>query len=155
MFCLFEACIISAQILGGGSYSDPEPTLAVDSNSIVHNISSFYEIQNKQFDLKGYLILDTDTRVDLKFDNGLKSKKRIRTEALTIGITQLSIISEDSHVTFGVSTELGGRTTEIACTDDSGLDRQFFCDNLATLEPFTQPKHNKNTKLTVNYTYKF
>ena len=101
------------------------------------------------------MILDTDTRVDLKFDNGLKSKKRIRTEALTIGITQLSIISEDSHVTFGVSTELGGRTTEIACTDDSGLDRQFFCDNLATLEPFTQPKHNKNTKLTVNYTYKF
>jgi hypothetical protein len=155
MVCLFEACIISAQILGGGSYSDPESTLAVDSNSIVHNISRFYEIQNKQFDLKGYLILDTDTRVDLKFDNGLKSQKRIRTEALTIGITQLSIISEDSYITFGASTELGGRTTEIACTDDSGLDRQFFCDNLATLEPFTQPKHNKNTKLTVNYTYKF
>ena len=155
MVCLFEACIISAQILGGGSYSDSEPTLAVDSNSIVHNISSFYEIQNKQFDLKGYLILDTDTRVDLKFDNGLKSKKRIRTEALTIGMTQLEIINKDSHITFGISTKLGGRTTEIACTDDSGLNRQFFCDNLATLDPFTQPQHNKNAKVIINYEYKF
>jgi hypothetical protein len=155
MVCLFEACIISAQILGGGSYSDSEPTLTVDSNSIVHNISSFYEIQNNQFDLKGYLILDSDTRVDLHYDNGLKSQKRKRLKKLTLGMTQLKIINKDSHITFGISTKLGGRTTEIACTDDSGLNRQFFCDNLATLDPFTQPQHNKNAKVIINYEYKF
>jgi hypothetical protein len=85
----------------------------------------------------------------------LKSQKRKRSKALTIGMTQLEIINKDSHITFGISTKLGGRTTEIACTDDSGLNRQFFCDNLATLDPFTQPQHNKNAKVIINYEYKF
>jgi hypothetical protein len=105
--------------------------------------------------MNGYLILDTDTRIDLGYDNGLKSQKRLRSKALTIGITQLSFIDNDSHIIFGVSTKLGGKTTETSCTDDSGMDKQFFCDNLATLQPFEQPMSSKNTKVSINYEHKF
>ncbi|SHN92490.1 hypothetical protein BHECKSOX_913 [Bathymodiolus heckerae thiotrophic gill symbiont] len=54
-----------------------------------------------------------------------------------------------------MSTKLGGRTTETSCTDDSGMDKQFFCDNLSILQPFSQPKHNRNTRVVINYEHKF
>ena len=73
--------------------------------------------------MNGYLILDSDTRIDLGYDNGLKSQKRTRSRALAVGVTQLTFIDEDSHITFGVSTKLGGKTTETSCTDDSGMNK--------------------------------
>lgn len=155
MNCLLGACVIATHISSGGSYTELTPVTATDSANVVHNISHFYKVENQQFSMGGYLILDTNTRIDLNYDNGLKSQKRTRSKALTVGITQLAIINKSNHIAFGVSTKLGGRTTEIACTDDSGTDRQFFCDNLSTLQPFEQPKHNKNIKVSVNYKYKF
>jgi hypothetical protein len=155
MTCLFEVCVIVAQVSGGGTYIEKTPTTSVDTANITHNISHFYEVDNQQFNVDGYLILDTNTRVDIGYDNGLKSQKRARSRALTIGITQLAFIDDDSHITFGISTKLGGKTTEVACTDDSGMDKQFFCDNLATLQPFSQPEYSRNTKVSINYEYKF
>ena len=123
--------------------------------SVSHDIAHFYKVDNQQFGVSGYFILDTDTRIDLNYDNGLESQKRTRSKALVVGVTQLAFIDDDSHVTFGVSTKLGGRTTETSCTDDSGMNKQFFCDNLATLQPFTQPEYSRNTKVSINYERKF
>ena len=155
MSCFLGACGIAAQIVSGGTYDEQVPTLAIDTNNITHDIAHFYKVDNQQFGMGGYLILDTDTRIDLNYDNGLKSQKRTRSKALVVGVTQLAFIDDDSHVTFGVSSKLGGRTTETSCTDDSGMDKQFFCDNLATLQPFTQPEYSRNTKVSINYQHKF
>ncbi len=155
MICLFGACIIAAQILDGGTYAEHTPVVAVDTAKVTHNIAHFYKVENHQFNINGYLILNTDTRIDLNYDNGLKSQKRTRSKALTVGITQLSFIDNNSHVVFGVSTKLGGKITETSCTDDSGMDKQFFCNNLATSQPFEQPKYSKNTKISINYEHKF
>lgn len=155
MSCIFGACIIATQILSGGTYVENTPTLSIDTANIAHDISQFYQVENRQFDMNGYLILDTDTRIDLGYDNGLKSQKRTRSRALIVGITQLSFIDNDSHITFGMSTKLGGKTTDVACTDDSGMDKQFFCDNLSTLQAFKQPKYSRNTKVSINYEHKF
>ncbi|BAS67955.1 hypothetical protein [Bathymodiolus septemdierum thioautotrophic gill symbiont] len=155
MICFIKTCIVSAQLLNSGSYNNATLTTVVDSNNVVHDISTFYKVQNNQFNLRGYLIFNSNTRVDLYFDSGLKSQKRNRSKALIAGVTQLVITSNNSHISFGVSTKFGGKTTEVACTDDSGTGRQFFCDNLATLEPFTQPKNNVNTKVELKYRYKF
>ncbi|SHN92488.1 hypothetical protein BHECKSOX_912 [Bathymodiolus heckerae thiotrophic gill symbiont] len=91
MSCLLGACIVVAQISHGGSYAELTPTIATDTANITHDISHFYKVNNKQFSMDGYLILDTDTRIDLGYDNGLKSQKRTRSKALTVGVTQLSI----------------------------------------------------------------
>jgi len=155
MICILGACILTAQMSSGGTYKESTPMTAIDTANVTHNISHFYTIENRQFNMNGYLILDTDTRIDLGYDNGLKSQKRARSKALTIGVTQLAFIDEDSHIIFGASTKLGGKTTETSCTDDSGMNKQFFCDNLATLQPFTQPEYIRNTKVSINYEHKF
>ncbi len=155
MSCLFEACVVVVRILDGGTYVEQTPTTVIDTANITYNISHFYKVENQQFNINGYLILDTDTRIDLGYDNGLKSQKRTRSKALTVGVTQLAFIDSNSHITFGLSTKLGGKTTETSCTDDSGMNKQFFCDNLATMQPFAQPKHSKNTKISINYEHKF
>jgi len=90
MSCLLEVCVVTMQILGGGTYTEQVPTISIDSANIKHNISHFYEVDNQQFNVDGYLILDTNTRVDIGYDNGLKSQKRIRSRALTVGIRQLA-----------------------------------------------------------------
>ena len=155
MSCLLGACVIAAQISSGGTYTEQTPTMATDTANVTHNISHFYKVENQQFNVDGYVILDIDTRIDLGYDNGLKSQKRTRSKALTVGVTKLVFIGDDSHLTFGASTKLGGRITDIACKDDSGMDKQFFCDNLATVQPFEQPKHDVNTKVSINYLHKF
>jgi hypothetical protein len=155
MSCLLGACIVSAQLLSGGMYTEQTQNKAIDAANVTHNISHFYEVENQQFKVDGYLILDTGTRIDIGYDNGLESQKRTRSQALTLGITQLNFIDNDSYIAVGVSTKLGGRVTEIPCTDDSGMNRQFFCDNLATLQPFSQPKYVKSTKVSIKYNHKF
>ncbi len=155
MSCLFGACAIAMQISSGNSYSEITPVSAKDTANVVHDIADFYKIQNQQFKLSGYIILDTDTRIDLGYDNGLESQKRDRSKALSIGITQLSFIDSDSHITYGISTKLGGKITETYCTDDSGMDKKFFCDNLTSLQPFSQPEYSRNTKISINYKHKF
>lgn len=147
--------MITMQVLNGGSYTENTPKIAVDTANVVHDIARFYEVKNYQFYLDAYLTLNTNTRIDLNYDNGLKSEKRIRSKAFMLGITQLASINRDHHITFAAATKLGGKVTEIPCTDESGMDKKFFCDNLATLEPFGQPKHIRNTKLSVNYRYRF
>lgn len=155
MSCVFGACIIAAKLSSGGTYVENTPTISVDAANVTHDISRFYQVENHQFNIGGYLILNTDTRIDLNYDNGLKSQKRTRSKALAVGVTQLTFIDEDSHIKFGASTKLGGKTTETSCTDDSGMNKQFFCDNLATLEPFTQPEYIRNTRVSINYQHKF
>ena len=149
MGCILGACILAAQLTTGGTYNEVTPKSAIDTADITHDISNFYTVENTQFKLGGYLVLDTDTRINLLFDNGLESQKRERGKALTIGLTQLKVIDKDTHMTYGFSTKLGGKTNETACTDDSGLNRQFFCDNLATLEPFKQPKNDADIKFNI------
>ncbi len=155
MDCFFGACVVASQILGGGTYTEQTPTISIDAANVVHDVSRFYKVKNQQFNLNGYFILDTDTRIDLGYDNGLNSEKRTRSKALTVGVTQLVFIGNDSHLTFGASTKLGGRAVDISCTDDSGMDKQFFCDNLATIQPFEQKKHDRGTKVSINYEHKF
>jgi len=155
MSCVFGACIIAAQLLNGGTYIENTPALSTDTANVTHDISRFYKVENQQFNINGYLILDTDTRIDLGYDNGLKSQKRTRSKSLTVGITQLSFIDNDTHISFGISTKLGGETTDVACTDDSGMDKKFFCDNLSTLQPFTQSEYIRNTKVSINYQHNF
>jgi len=155
MSCLLGACVVAVKILGGGTYAEQTPKTSIDTANVTHDISHFYKVANQQFSMNGYLILDTDTRIDLSYDNGLRSQKRTRSKALTVGITQLSFIDSDSHITFGASTKLGGKTTDVACTDDSGMNKQFFCDNLASLQPFSQPEYSRNTKVSINYEHRF
>ena len=153
--CFFGACAASINLISGGSYIENTPSIAIDAANKVHNIARFYEIQNHQFNLNGYLVLDTETRVDFAYDNGLKSQKRLRSKALSIGVTQLSHMGDGSFITYGLSTKLGGKVTDIPCRDEGSVQRLFYCDNLATLKPFEQSSQITPYKASLKYIYKF
>lgn len=153
--CILGACLASFNLVSGGSYVEKTPSIAVDTANKSHNITHFYEPKNHQFNLNGYLILDTETRVDLGYDNGLKSQKRLRSKALSVGITQLSSISENGFLTYGLSTKLGGKVTDIPCRDEGSIERLFYCDNLTTLKPFEQSKQTSPYKVSLKYIYQF
>ena len=155
MVCLLGVCAISVNLTNGGTYTEETPKISIDNANRVHTISHFYKPKNEQFNIAGYVILDTNTRIDLNYDNGLKSQKRIRGKSLDLGLTQLSLISESSFLTYGASTKLGGKITNIPCRDESGLERLFYCDNLSTLEPFKASEHKQPYKVSFKYIYKY
>ena len=155
MNCLLGACIISANIIDGGSYTEKTPIVSVDNANIIHNISHFYKVNNNQFNIDGYLIFDTNTRLDFGYDNGLNSEKRNRKKALSLGLTQLNFISDDEILTYGASVKIGGKVTDIPCRDESGMERLFHCDNLSLFEPFSQSEYEKPFNINIEYIYKF
>ena len=155
MNCLLSACIISANIINGGSYTEKTPIVSVDNANIIHNIAHFYKIQNNQFNINGYLIFDTNTRLDLGYDNGLNSEKRNRKKALSIGLTQLNFMNDNEILTYGASVKIGGKVTDTPCRDESGMERLFHCDNLASLESFSQSEYENPFQVIVKYIYKF
>ena len=155
MSCLFGLCVAAVKLMDGGTYIESTPKHVIDTANVVHDISSFYQVKNTQFNVNGYLILDSDTRIDFGFDNGLKSQKRNRSQALKIGFTQLNRINERSYLTYGMSSKLGGKTTETPCRDESGMERLFHCDNLSTLEPFKQPDRQNPLKVSLKFIHNF
>jgi len=78
MICFLGVCALSANLTSGGNYTEETPSISIDNANRVHNISHFYKPNNEQFNIAGYLILNTNSRIDLNYDNGLKSQKRIR-----------------------------------------------------------------------------
>jgi len=155
VICFLGVCALSANLTSGGTYTEETPSISIDNANRAHNISHFYKPKNEQFNIAGYVILDTNTRIDLNYDNGLKSQKRIRGKSLDLGLTQLSLISESSFLTYGASTTLGGKITNIACRDESGLERLFYCDNLSTLKPFKASGYKQPYKVSFKYIYKY
>ena len=77
MLCLLGACILSAKITGGGTYTEKTPTISIDNSKRVHLVSHFYKPENTQFKINGFLILDSLTRIDVNYDNVSSHKKDI------------------------------------------------------------------------------
>ena len=155
MLCILNACVLTAELVSGGTYTENTAKTATDNANVTHDIAHFYKVNNKQFNLNGYLILDTNTRIDLGYDNGLKSQKRVRTKSLNVSIKQLLGINNNSYLMLAATTQLGGVTKNKSCTDSSGLNKQFYCDNLKTSQPFEQYKHKTNKEISVSYNFRF
>jgi len=155
MLCLLGACILSAKITGGGTYTEKTPTVSIDNSNRVHSVSHFYKPENTQFKINGFLILDSLTRIDVNYDNGLKSQKRYRDKSLDIGIRQLKQLGKSDHVFYGASTKIGGKITNIPCRDDSGFERLFYCDNLSTLKPFKASEYIQTSQVFIKYLHRF
>ncbi|WP_428086565.1 hypothetical protein [Candidatus Thioglobus sp.] len=81
MSCFLGVCITAIQILGVRDVRGVNPTIVINTANVTHNIPDFYKIKNRQFNMKGYLILDTNTRIDFGYDGGLKSQKQTRSKA--------------------------------------------------------------------------
>ena len=163
MICLLGVCVLAAQITSGGIYHEKTPTEVTydrytDNTYAVYethtqDISDMYKPKNIQFRVRGYVILDTDTRIDLGYDNGLKSEKYFREESLTVGITQLKVINEDTRITFGISTRFGGRRVDTYCLDDANVRR--VCNTAGFWSLRSKPDNTVDVKTVATFNHKF
>ena len=163
MLCMLGVCVLAAQITSGGLYHEETPTEVtydryVDNTYAVYethtqDISGMYEPKNIQFRVRGYVILDTDTRIDLSYDNGLRSEKHLREKSLTVGITQLKVIDEDTRITFGISTRIGGSRSNMYCLDDANIRR--VCDTSGLWSLRSKPDNTVDVKTVFTFNHKF
>jgi hypothetical protein len=153
MFCIFKTCVITTQLLSGGSYTESIPTTAIDSNDVVHNISQFYAPTNNQFKFKGYVVLDSDVRIDLGYDNGFRSKKRQRTRALDMGIKSISTISNNDFLITGFTTTFGSKTIDKYCVDDD--DVAYFCETASLWSLRDLPDNSQKYVVSLKFIRRF
>ena len=153
MLCIFNTCVITAQILSGGSYTELTSTTAIDSNNVVHNISQFYKPTNSQFKLNGYVVLDSVLRIDLGYDNGLRSKKRKRTRALDIGIKRVSTIGGNDFLITGLATTFGSKTIDKYCVDDD--DIAYFCETASLWSLRDLPDNSQKYTVSLKFIRRF
>ncbi len=153
MTCFLGSCIVAAQILSGGSYNDKIPSVAIDSNDVVHNISDFYKARNNQFDLKGYLVFDSETRVDLHYDNGLSSPKRDISASLKLGVKKIKNLNSDTFLIYGLSTKLGGGVNDTLCLDDDKI--AYFCETAGLWSIRKRPDNESLNQISVKLVRRF
>ena len=127
--CIGTVCIIAAQLVSGEvGYSNGMPTTATSYDGEVRSIERFYEDEQLNISIDGYIILDSYTRVSIGFDNGIDTSKLDRSNQYRIGIDQIMDINDNSYLTFSGSTEIGGNYRETPCLDRYG--REYYCGNL-------------------------
>jgi len=76
MICFLGVCALSANLTSDGTSTEETPSISIDNANRTHNISHFYKPKKEQFNIAGYVILDTNTRIDLSYDNVLKQIKQ-------------------------------------------------------------------------------
>ena len=64
-------------------------------------------------------------------------------------------MNDNEILTYGASVKIGGKVTDTPCRDESGMERLFHCDNLASLESFSQSEYENPFQVIVKYIYKF
>ena len=157
MSCILKVCIVAAQLTSldiSSPSSIPMYDKARTYDGTVHDVSKFYTKKNNDVSGSGYLILNTNTKVDLGYKAGFESDKYSTSDTYRVGITQLQDIDENSFLTFGASTTIGGKSSHRPCKDS--YDREYFCGNLTSWSDHKKETSNEsNHNFNINYTFRF
>ena len=129
------------------------PTTATSYDGVERDISKFYEDKQTNLYVDGYIILDTKTKVNIGFDNGIKTNKFKQSNTYKIGVTQAIDITPNSYITIGGSTAFGGNISETPCKDD--YDREYYCGNLTAWTDYERQENEQNYNSNITYTWRF
>ncbi len=151
--CFLGICILAAQVTNGGNYKNNLPTTASSYDGVARDISKFYKDKQINIQGSGYIQLDTDTIVTLGGDNGIKTDKYKKSPTYNVGFRQFVPVSDNSYITFGASTQLGGKESHSPCRD--GINREYYCGNLTAWSDFEANENENPYNMFINYTLKF
>ena len=157
MSCIMKVCILAAQ-LTSLDISSPSTIPMYDKartyDGTVHDVSKFYTKKNSDVSGSGYLILNTNTKIDLGYNQGFDSEKYSTSDTYRVGVTQLKDISESSYLALGASATIGGKAEHRPCKDS--YDRKYFCGNLTSWSDHKKDNdYENNYNLSIRYTFKF
>ena len=139
---ILGACLLTGQVTALDiNFDNPMPRTASSYDGKERSIERFYEPEVPNVSAAGYVILDTNTKIDLGFNTGYYSDKYKQDPTFTVGVTQM-IELEGTGWDFILSakTRLGGRTKHKACRDS--YNREYYCGNLTAWSDFKAPEHN-------------
>ena len=136
MCLLVKACVVAAQLTHGGLYSieNQLPKVAESYDGVKRDVSRFYEEKNQPFYVGGFVILDTNTRINLTFNSGVDTDKLDIGKSVKVGIKQYERLDENWSIVYGGGVTLGGDVEHSPCKDS--YSRSYYCGNLTSWSDF-------------------
>ena len=154
MNCILEVCLVAARLTSLDlQYENNLPTVAYSYDGKARDISRFYENKKTQIKTSGSLYFDTDTKIDLYWDNGMDTDKLDVSSTKGIGLSQYIEIDDNHSFVLGGSYKFTGKQKHTPCIDTLG--REYYCGTLTAWKDFKEPKHEDTYSLSVRYSYRF
>lgn len=154
--CFLGICILAGKItyLEGGTSQRPLINTAKSYDNVSRDVSRFYKPKGIQVNGSGYIITNTDTKIDIGYSNGVKTEKFEKGDTYKIGVTQYFPSEDKKHLlSVGVSYTMNGSTNHSPCMDE--LDRAYYCGNLTAWSDFDQDETQDDYGAQIRYTYRF
>ena len=158
MFFCETISILGACLIGGGldqlyNYRDDLPTVAPSYIGAEYDVSKFYKSRRPQFYGSGHLLFDSQTKIQIGFDNGLNTEKMKRSRRYDVMVTQLFDMTDNSYFSLSVSKSFGGNTKHTPCRDS--YSREYYCGSLTAWSDFNQPTTDNPVRGNITYNWRF
>ena len=154
--CAIIAC--SASIVGGAldygtTYSNGLAETATDYIGNVHDVSRFHQDEQINFNIGGHIILDSNTRINVGYDNGIDTPKYDRKKSYTLGVTQVFDLGDQQYLSVGGTYTYGGQVRETPCHDADGV--RYHCGTAGLWSLHKTEEHKVPVSVSIRYTYFF
>lgn len=146
------ACVVAAQLTGGGVYTPSLPTEAASYDGKVRDISRFYQPESTPFTLSGAVLIE-NTMVHVNYDSGYTTQKRVVADSAVVHVTQMFDISDKLELSITAGTRIGGEVSDTACTDSFG--RQYYCATLTAWSDYKPQEADRYLSGSVKLKYRF
>ena len=137
---ILGVCLLAAQITGVDINQNTNLGVSYEgAQGGSYSTSHLYEDEQVNVSANGYLILDTDTRLDLGFSNGIDTAKYDVSKSYTVGVTQYFQLMDTKPgqlegtglgLVLSGSTTFGGKERHTACTGETAsgdTSSNFYC----------------------------
>ena len=143
------ACIMSAQLTAlDVGYSNTLDKTAYSYDGEARDISRFYNDKQTNFEIGGYVNIDSDKEVEVYYNNGIQTQKYTKKPTISIAYSQ----SYDK-ITLTGSVTKHGESIHTPCYDN--FDRQYYCGNLTAWSNNGDINEESNYNFTLNINYRF
>ena len=152
MIKIAGACILAAQLTGGGTYNPQLPQVAHSYDGEARDVSRFYQTESQPFTIAGGVLIE-DTLIHVDYDSGYTTQKMRVADSATVHATQYFDISDKLELSVTAGASFGGEQTDTACTDSFG--REYYCGTLKSWSTYETPESDRYLSGSIKVKYRF
>ena len=152
MIKIAGACILAAQLTGGGVYDPQLPETAYAYDGKARDVSKFYEPESQPFQIAGGVLIE-DTLIHVNYDSGYTTEKLKVSDSATVHATQFIDLSDKLQLSVTAGASFGGERKDTACSDSFG--RQYYCGTLTAWSDYKPQEADRYLSGSVKLKYRF
>ena len=142
--CIGAACLLSLKLTGGDFlYNHKLPHTAKSYDGVSRDISKFYKEERTPINFQGYAVLNTNTKINFGFDNGIQTPKYTKDRTFVVGVNQYIKLNDDWKVNLTSNVKWGGHQKHEPCVDS--YKREYYCATLTAWSDFKEPERNETS----------